>query len=198
MEVTRIYHSAILTGILAYGAGVWAHTARKVKHIQLLRKIQRQLLLRCLGIVSTTSTMAIMVALAIWPIDVTIRKKGAMFWIKRKEYEKTRNVIRKLCISAREVKEILITEWQREWNSVTTGRKTYNFFPNIRDRLKLKTIQPNKEGIQYITGHGPFDTYFKKIGKYENDKCNVCNVQGTPEHTLFECIKHKTYYTKID
>ena len=97
LEVTRKYMMAILVGILGYGAGIWAHKAKVGKNITLLRRIQRQALLRCIGIVSATSTMAIFVTLAIWPIDFIIRMRGALYWLNKNQQDRIINIIGKIC-----------------------------------------------------------------------------------------------------
>ncbi|KAF7266823.1 hypothetical protein GWI33_019895 [Rhynchophorus ferrugineus] len=38
---------------------------------------------------------------------------------------------------------------------------------------------------QALTGHGPFGSYLKKIGKVQTDACWYCRETDTPSYTLF-------------
>jgi hypothetical protein len=58
----------------------------------------------------------------------------------------------------RELNELRVTKWQREWDNTTKGEITRNFFPKIADRLKLKiNITPKFTAI--VTTHGSITSY---------------------------------------
>ena len=37
-----------------------------------------------------------------------------------------------------EIKEMVIQKWQKDWDKCTKAAITKEFFPNVRDRLKMK------------------------------------------------------------
>lgn len=40
---------------------------------------------------------------------------------------------------------------------------------------------------QFLTGHGSFGTYTKRIKKTRDDLCYKCGVKDSPEHVLYYC-----------
>jgi hypothetical protein len=52
-----------------------------------------------------------------------------------------------------ELKEAVIQKWQTDWDKCTKAAITKEFFPNIRDSLKINiSITPNFMAM--VTGHG--------------------------------------------
>ena len=48
--------------------------------------------------------------------------------------------------------EVVIQKWQTYWDKSTKAAVTKEFFPNVRDRLKMKiSINPNFTAM--VTGH---------------------------------------------
>lgn len=43
------------------------------------------------------------------------------------------------------------------------------------------------EMSQFLTGHGSFAFYLKKMGKTDSDQCKHCEDTETAGHTLFLC-----------
>ena len=181
--------SALLHSVMGYAAGVWAHRARDVKTKILLRRTQRKVLLRFAGAFGTTSTMALLVVLGFWPIDLQIRLRGALYWLKNSKFNKIEEIIGFDARNKREMKDALIREWQEEWDTIEEGRRTHEIFPNIRKILRLTHLQPGPGLVHFLTGHGPYGVYLKRIKSRNNDNCDMCKVIDTPEHALFECAK---------
>ncbi|UYV77834.1 hypothetical protein LAZ67_15002513, partial [Cordylochernes scorpioides] len=48
-------------------------------------------------------------------------------------------------------------------------------------------VQPNFYNVQFLTGHGDFNTYLFRIGKIGSPACTCGNEQQTPEHLLIDC-----------
>lgn len=40
---------------------------------------------------------------------------------------------------------------------------------------------------QFLTGHGSFGSYTRRIGKTLDDRCMYCGAADTAEHTVMEC-----------
>jgi hypothetical protein len=51
-----------------------------------------------------------------------------------------------------EIEEV-IQKWQKEWENCTKAAITKQFFPNVRDRVKLN-INVNPKFTAMATGHG--------------------------------------------
>ncbi|XP_035229664.1 uncharacterized protein LOC118201634 [Stegodyphus dumicola] len=56
----------------------------------------------------------------------------------------------------RQMKEIIENQWQQHWNGITQGRRTYEFLPKV----SLERVLSAPFLTRYITGHGPFPSYF--------------------------------------
>lgn len=74
----------------------------------------------------------------------------------------------------------IISDWQAYWSGSTKGRQTYEILNKDNpDFISPGTIIPN-----FLSGHGSFPTFLKKLGKRKNDKC-LCNKgRGTVVHYL--------------
>ncbi|PSN43427.1 hypothetical protein C0J52_02632 [Blattella germanica] len=99
---------------------------------------------------------------------------------------KTEELSGKRAISKGEARTAILDEWQREWEESEKGRRVFDFFPDIRARFRMKHLRPGKGLIHYLTGHGPYGTYLKKINRRADDGC-PCGATGTPEHMMWEC-----------
>ncbi|XP_035227611.1 uncharacterized protein LOC118199857 [Stegodyphus dumicola] len=75
-----------------------------------------------------------------------------------------------------------ITAWQRDWDSCDTGRRAHIFLPKV-STSRLCSIPPL---TRFITGHGPFPTYYHRHGISTTDIC-ICGQEGNPNHYLFAC-----------
>jgi hypothetical protein len=52
-----------------------------------------------------------------------------------------------------EIEEESVRKWQRNWTQTTKGSITKKYFPNVKERLKMKlNLTPNFTEI--VTGHG--------------------------------------------
>ena len=67
------------------------------------------------------------------------------------------------------------------------GRRPHDILPNISERLRMKHLQPGPGLVHYLSGHGPYGSYLKRIKCSPDNNCNVCKVTETPEQVLFEC-----------
>nr|XP_022906686.1 uncharacterized protein LOC111418384 [Onthophagus taurus] len=92
------------------------------------------------------------------------------------------NVISKRSVKNR-IRKFMLKKWQDRWDNLMTGRLTYQFIPRVGrvDRF----LKP--ETVELITGHGNFEEYLNRIGKFESPLC-LCGVEsGTSMHVLFRC-----------
>jgi hypothetical protein len=71
------------------------------------------------------------------------------------------NKIPKSEIEHRE-REKSIEKWQQQWNNSTNGLVTKEFFPNIKDRLKMKIhLTPNFTAM--VIAHGKTRSYLYRL-----------------------------------
>nr|CAD7437936.1 unnamed protein product [Timema bartmani] len=86
-----------------------------------------------------------------------------------------------------DIRETLLREGQADWEESTTGRRTFQLFPNVQERLRMKHLQPCQGLVHYITGHGPYRTSLFRMNLSETRLC-CCGGEVTPEHVTLECI----------
>mgnify|MGYP000132547068 CR=1 FL=1 len=119
LNVLRLYHNTIFSSIVGYGAGAHRISDKRIR--QKLRTSQRRILLRSVGAFGTTPTMSLLVVLGVWPLDMQIKFRGAMYWIKRENYQVAFEIIGKNVVTKSEIKQALLTEWQHEWDNIQEG-----------------------------------------------------------------------------
>nr|CAD7432599.1 unnamed protein product [Timema monikensis] len=187
MRIIRTYHQMILLSIVSYGACIWAHRLTNVAPAKAIQGLQRNILLRLTGAYRTVATDALSVALGVWPLDLLIRKKAVAYWLKKRNLEKVRLLTTHDVRTFGEAEIVLLEEWQRRWERSGTGRRTYQLFPNVVERLENKHLQPSRGLVHFITGKGPYPASLRKLGLIESGNCQ-CGEEGTPEHVVLECV----------
>jgi len=80
-----------------------------------------------------------------------------------------------------------IEKWQQQWVDTTKGLVTKEFFPNIKDRLKMKVnLSPNFTVM--VTAHGKTKSYLHRFEIIQSPECSCANSDQTVDH-LFDCAK---------
>nr|CAD7263508.1 unnamed protein product [Timema shepardi] len=188
MRIIKTYHQVILLSIVGYGACVWAHRLNNVVPARAVRSIQRNVLLRLTGAYRTVATDALNVALGVWPLDLLVRKRATGYWKRKNNWEKVRILTSPEVETSEDVVVALLREWQRRWESSETGRRAYQLFPNVVERIDNAHLEPSPGLVQFITGKGPYPESLRKMGLVETDRCE-CGEVGTPEHVDLECAR---------
>nr|CAD7405581.1 unnamed protein product [Timema poppensis] len=186
MRCIRLYHQVLLTSIVGYGASTWAFRLRQVVQSARLRSLQRNILLRLSGAFKTVATDSLSVALGIWPLDLEVRRRAALYWLRKGNLARVEDLTRGGVDTKRGIREALLDEWQGKWDRGEKGRRTYRIFPSIRERLNMKYLEPSTGMVHYLTGHGPYRATLFRLGLTDNDKCD-CGEEATPEHVVLEC-----------
>ena len=197
LTVIRSYHESILTSIMAYGASIWAHRLQVKANAAAIERVQRNVLIRLSGAYRTTAKSSLLVALGIPPMHLTIQKRAAIYSLKKGKIGISRNIIQEPVNSIHDIKECILNKWQNLWDSSETGRRTHGFFPDIRERLKLKYINPKEGSLHYLTGHGPYQDTLHRIGIVDSPYCECGPIIATPEHVIFECQRTRHYRPDI-
>ena len=86
----------------------------------------------------------------------------------------------------KQIRNSLITEWNRLWTNSTKGRLTYKFLPDISVRLK-NSFYSEHLLTQYLTGHGDFMAYLSRFTLRPNDKCLHCGETDDVPHRILSC-----------
>ncbi|XP_035224450.1 uncharacterized protein LOC118197074 [Stegodyphus dumicola] len=85
-----------------------------------------------------------------------------------------------------------VSKWQAEWDSATTGRRTYYHLSYVDPARQIT----NPHLTRFISGHGPFPVYFHRHRTTNTDLC-VCGETGTPEHYLTSCELTRAHHIKM-
>nr|CAD7605883.1 unnamed protein product [Timema genevievae] len=116
MRIIKTYHQTILLSIVGYGACLRAHRLNNVVPNRAIGGIQMNILLRLSGSYWTVATDALIVTLG------------------KNKLEKV-TILTSLEVNNAWEAELL-AEWQRRWEERETGRRTFQLFPNVLERLK--------------------------------------------------------------
>ena len=188
LKVIHRYHDSILSAIMSYGSSVWGHRMNLVHEARVVNRVQRSILIRLSGAYSTVPQDGLLVTLGIQPLHLTVLKRAANYWLKKQQYTRAAEIIQEPVINRQEVAKAIKRRWQRDWNLSSTGRRVYNIFPSIEERIQLSYIKPNTGMIHFITGHGPYNSNLNRLGLKDNAMCTCWNDIGTPEHVIMSCI----------
>ncbi|KAG8174076.1 hypothetical protein JTE90_005168 [Oedothorax gibbosus] len=92
----------------------------------------------------------------------------------------------------RHLKNQILPDWQREWDSTDKGRITHNIINSVSNQLTFR----NQVLIYFVTGQGSFPTFLFKIGKLDSPNC-ACGGLGSPEHFLAARCTYSNIYIKM-
>ncbi|KAH9416497.1 hypothetical protein DERP_014546 [Dermatophagoides pteronyssinus] len=81
-----------------------------------------------------------------------------------------------LSFAHRNLKSLMINNWQQNWTTTTNGSCTKKFFPTIQHRLDSCLI-PGFIITQFLTNHGKFNQYLSRFRISNSSVCNFCSCQ---------------------
>ena len=85
-----------------------------------------------------------------------------------------------------ELDEISVEKCQREWDQITKGEITNEYFPVVADRLNMR-INITHNFTTIVTGHGNTRSYLHRFKIIETPTCPCGTKDQTIDHLLFEC-----------
>lgn len=182
----RVIASAI-ESILLYGAPVWVKGLSMTKYKQRMGSVQRKMALRVASAYRTVSSTAVLAIAGMVPIHLAALERKRVY---ESEGDKDASKIRE--------RERTIGIWQVEYESSGNGEWTRRLIKNIGAWIRRSHGCVNYFLTQFLTGHGSFGAYLKKIKKKQNDECIFCEAQDTPEHAVFECPRSETARTMAE
>lgn len=174
----RLLINAVVQSTLLYAAPIWHKVLNIKKYKQQLEKTQRKTMLRIASGYRTTATVALQVVTGVIPIDLLIEERRYIDEVGNGHLEEVRAAARQRTLEL----------WQERWNSNTEkGQWTKELIPNIKNWIECSHRKVEYFISQFMTGHGYFRTYSKRMGKTVSDNCSYCGEIDTPKHTIFEC-----------
>ena len=81
-----------------------------------------------------------------------------------------------------------VEKWQKQWDNSTKGSVTKEFFPNLKDRLKMK-VNLTFNFTAMVTAHGKTRSYLHRFKIIESQECPCANGNQTVDHLIYDCIK---------
>ena len=187
LKVIKTYHNAILVAITSYGSSVWAHRLHRLDNSAVVDRMQRNILIRLSGAYRTTAKDALLVTLGIIPLHLLVLERAAIYWLKKGNQDRAEQILRSPAENRQGIRNTILNKWQEDWDLSLTGRRTHGFFPDVRERLRLRHFQPKRGMVHYITGHGPYNETLHRLGIRNSPECTCTEAQGTPEHVMWEC-----------
>lgn len=169
---------SVVHSILLYAAPIWYETLSIKKNLMMLQKTQRKIALRVISAYKTVSTEATLVIASIIPFHLLARERDT---VHRSGEGKN--------VAANEARQKSLEDWQTEWENCSKAAWTRRLIKRIEPWVRRKHGSTDYFLTQFLTGHGRFAAYTKKIGITPEDTCYYCGVEDTPEHTIFECPK---------
>ena len=94
-----------------------------------------------------------------------------------------KNVPKSVALS--EISEISVEKWQTEWDQITKGKITKEYFPVVADRLNIR-INITHNFTSMVTGHGNIRSYLHRFKIIETQTCPCGTKTQAIDHLLFE------------
>ncbi|KAJ8970851.1 hypothetical protein NQ314_001008 [Rhamnusium bicolor] len=167
---TRRLLNSVVTSTLLYAAPAWVDGLRNAINRNRLLKTQRQMLLRVCCAYRTVGTNALQVIASVPPIDLLAKERAYNYGS-----DNTSRIYNRRC---------LMDSWQVRWNNATDGYWTRQQIPVVAIWCKGSHGELNYHLTQFLSEHGSFSHYHKRIGKKETDTCRYCPMPDTAEHTV--------------
>jgi hypothetical protein len=90
-----------------------------------------------------------------------------------------------------EIEEEATQKWQKEWGNCKKAAITKQFFPNVRDSVKLN-ISVNPNITVMVKGHGKTRAYLHRFKIIGNVTCPCNKGDQTIDHLLNQCTLLQT------
>ncbi|KAI5715842.1 hypothetical protein M8J77_023429 [Diaphorina citri] len=173
----------VVYSTLFYGVPAWFETAQIKKYKYKLEKVQRKVMLRQCRSYRTTSTVALQVISGTLPIEYMAEERARIYKAKKLNNPEILPQLKD------DLKRELVGKWQRKWNEETTkGQWTKTLIRNIETWINRNHGEITYELCQFLTGHGNFGAYLKRMKIQESDRCIYCqDEEDTPKHMFFQC-----------
>lgn len=171
--LASVVHSQVL-----YAAPVWAGSLTIQSNVRILLRPQRTMALRVAKAYRTVSTQAALVVAGLIPVHLLVRERA-----ERHRSGHARNTLKE-----EEIRQETFRCWQAEWQAAETGSWTRRLIKEVEPWVKRRKEKVDFHLTQALTGHGCFNQYLHKIGRFEHPGCLSCGHEtDDAEHTIFGC-----------
>lgn len=174
--------ATVVYSTLFYGIPVWGEVLKFQKYRLKLEKVQRKVMIRQCRSYRTASTAALQVISGTLPIELMAEERIRM-------YEARKSNINMIDLKA-ELSQTLLRRWQNKWDQETLkGQWTKTLIKDIDPWVTRRHGDVTYELCQFLTGHGNFQAYLKKMNIKPDDRCKYCGETDTSEHMIFHCLR---------
>ena len=188
-ECLRTIYKSVFIPTIMYAIGAWGDCITK-SHDRVLLTAQKHALMRVSRAYRTVSVEALQVICGEVPLDVLAKEMYYKYKVRKKEaftYEAfTFDPEMKPDRAKQQLKKISMRLWQERWDESPKGRTTYEYFPNVSKRMKLRKLEVNHYVTQFLTGHENFKQKLRTFNLVENETCE-CGGQESSKHILEDC-----------
>ncbi|KAJ8971054.1 hypothetical protein NQ317_018317 [Molorchus minor] len=179
----------VIHSIIRYGAPVWYEVLEKRKYRNILSGVQRKALLRIASGYRTISTNALQVIVGIPPISLLAEERQRLFRIENSHLQATKQRER----------DKTLAKWQQGWESNTENAAwTRTLIKDLRKWIRCEHRNLDFFLTQFLSGHGAFRAYLKKMGLTEDEKCIYCGMQDTAEHAILTCDRWEIWRNELE
>lgn len=193
-RATRTIYVGLMMPCALFGASVWYRAVNRSARRHLM-SCQRRILLGCLPVCRTVSTVALQVLAGAPPLDlaatrVAIRtklRKGYPLEEDEWLYGEDLSGLSWTHKMAR-LDECLLSAWQRRWdNPEEHGRVTHRFLPDVSFVFSERDFGFSLRAGFLLTGHGSLNAFLHKRGLSETPAC-LCGASSEDwQHVLCDC-----------
>ena len=174
-ETKRRILAEVAYSILLYGASIWTEGRNTKTNMRKLETVQRKGCLRIACAYRTVPTCALQVISSSVPIHLLCAERT---------YGRGRNTPTEKFAR----REATLLKWQEEWEAETTkGQWTKRLIPDIRKWINRKHGSVGFHLSQFLSGHGCFGAYLKRMNLADSDECRQCGNVDTAEHAILMC-----------
>ena len=179
-ESSRRLLAGVSIAKLLYAAPTWAPAKPTARNSGRLRASLRPAGLRVARAYRTVSTPAVEVLSKIPPADLLVDERADLYALLKSGATKT--------AAQQKCRQKTIERWQTRWSNDTRAAWTRRLIPSVSHWINRSHGALNYHLTEMMTGHGPFGSYLKRIGKAQSANCEHCREEDdTPEHTLSLC-----------
>lgn len=181
--------ATVVYSTLFYGVPTWVEAAQIRKYNQRIEKVQRKVMLRQCRAYRTCSTVALQVLSGTLPVELMAEEKTRIYHAKKQNAatEEFKN----------ELRDELIKIWQTRWDQeLLKGQWTKCLIRSIEPWIKRQHGDITYELSQFLTGHGNFASYLKRMKIQDTDTCMYCSEVDTTEHMTFQCGRWRVHRSK--
>lgn len=166
----------VTQSVMTYAAPIWSGAMRMERYRRMALSAQRKGLLRVACAYRTVSANAVQVITGVVPFDLLVEER-------KRQWEDP-------ALTRTANRAITIDRWQERWASgQETAQWTKRLIPDLQPWLQCKHRRVDYFLTQFLSGHGAFRSYVKRIGKTNEDLCLYCRQSDTPEHGVLHCPK---------